>query len=180
MTMPTTHDRRLHWRKTMLALALSAGLAPVWAQGMPPRGMPHGPGPMAAAMAPDDARAERMVEHMARELDLQPAQSDQLRALAQAASQDLRALRDEGRTLREERHRLMAAPQLDEAALEALRQRELAHHDKLTARMQRFMIDTAKVLTPEQRQRWAERMQRRGDGPRPHHHRDEHAHPPRR
>lgn len=169
------------WRWAALgAAAWLAASASAWANG------PHAPGPMgtdgpsrphAMMGVPDDAPAERMAEHLTRGLDLQPAQREQVQTLARAAMADLRALRHEGRTLREERHRLLAAPNLDEAALEALRQRELAHHDKLSARMQRFMLDVAKVLTPQQRQRWAERMQRRG-GPRearPYLH--EHPHP---
>lgn len=148
------------WRALALAAALVLPGGPALAA---PDHAPMHHGARAAGMPGDDARAERMVEHLTRGLELQPAQREQLRALAQAASADLSRLREEGRALREERHRLLAAPALDEAALEALRQRELAHHDRLSARMQRFMLDVARVLTPEQRQRWAERLQRRGE-----------------
>ena len=166
-----------------LAAALLATTATAWASGpleSRPEGWPAHVGPRHVAMASDEARAERMAEHLTRGLDLQPAQREQVRALAQAASADLRALREEGRALRDERHRLLAAPTLDEAALEALRQRELAHHDRLSARMQRFMLDVAKVLTPEQRQRWAERHQRRGEPRHTPHGPDGYAHPARR
>ncbi|MCS6809784.1 MAG: Spy/CpxP family protein refolding chaperone [Tepidimonas sp.] len=167
------------WAALGAAVCLAAS-ASAWARGPQPGG-PGGPdlppGPHAMIGGPGEAPAERMAEHLTRGLDLQPAQREQVQTLARAAMADLRALREEGRALREERHRLLAAPNLDEAALEALRQRELAHHDKLSARMQRFMLDVAKVLTPQQRQRWAERLQRRGGpreaGPHPH----EHPHP---
>ncbi len=155
------------WRVGLAAAGLWCALAPAWAGGpMSPAGAG---GPMmgshrAMPVAADGAPADRMVEHMARGLDLQPAQREQLRALAEAARGDLKALREQGRALRQERHRLLGAATLDEAALEALRQRELALHEALTARMNRFMIDSAKVLTPEQRQRWAERMQHRAEG----------------
>jgi protein CpxP len=144
------------WRPVLVGLALVTASAGVWAAG-PTHGMGGPMGPMEGA-------GERMVEHWMRGLDLQPAQREQLQTLAQAARADMQPLRQEGRALREERQRLLAAPALDEAALEALRQRELAWHDRLTARMNRFMIDAAKVLTPEQRQRWAERMQQRAEG----------------
>jgi protein CpxP len=141
------------WRPVLAGLALAATSATAWAAG-PAHGM-GGP------MGPMDKPGEHIVEHWMRGLDLQPTQREQLQALAQAARADMQPLRQEGRALREERQRLLAAPTLDEAALEALRQRELAWHDRLTARMNRFMIDAAKVLTPEQRQRWAERLQQR-------------------
>lgn len=177
-----TIDAMKAWRPALAAGLLTLAAGSAWAMGpgmppahgaMPPAAMPGGP-------AGDEARAERMLEHLTRGLDLQPAQREQLRALAQGASTDLRALREEGRALRAERHRLLAAATLDEAALEALRQRELAHHDRLSARMQRFMLDVAKVLTPEQRQRWAERLQRRGEHRQGGHHPDGYAHPARR
>ncbi|WP_424895050.1 Spy/CpxP family protein refolding chaperone [Tepidimonas sp. HKU79] len=144
------------WRPVLVGLALVTASAGVWAVGPA-----HGVG---GPMGPMEGAGERMVEHWMRGLDLQPAQREQLQTLAQAARADMQPLRQEGRALREERQRLLAAPALDEAALEALRQRELAWHDRLTARMNRFMIDAAKVLTPEQRQRWAERMQQRAEG----------------
>jgi len=154
------------WRRTVAAAALSCVCIAAWAAGPAdlPRPFVGGLGAHAAHPVAGDASADRMVEHLARGLDLQPAQREQLRALAQAARTDLQALREQGRTLRQERHQLLGAATLDEAALEALRQRELAWHDALTARMNRFMIDSARVLTPEQRQRWAERMQCRTDG----------------
>ena len=144
------------WRPVLAGLALVTASATAWAAG-PAHGM-GGP------IGPIEGSGERMVEHWMRGLDVQPAQREQLQALALAARADMQILRQEGRTLRAERQRLLAAPTLDEAALEALRQRELAWHDRLTARMNRFTIDAAKVLTPEQRQRWAERLQQRAEG----------------
>ncbi|TSE34280.1 Spy/CpxP family protein refolding chaperone [Tepidimonas charontis] len=153
------------WRHAVVAAGLLCALTPSWAGGPwgwrePPMGG-HG-GRFWPAAAHGDS-ADRMVEHLGRGLDLQPSQREQLRALAEATRSELQRLREQARALRQERHQLLAAPTLDEAALEALRQRELTLHDALTARMNRFMIDAAKVLTPEQRQRWAERMQRHGD-----------------
>ncbi|TSE19673.1 Heavy-metal resistance [Tepidimonas alkaliphilus] len=170
------------WPAWLAAGLLAVAAAPGWAApGMGgPDGRPPHHGPRHPPAPNDEARAERMVEHLTRGLDLQPAQREQVRALAQAASADLRALREEGRALREERHRLLGAPTLDEAALEALRQRELAHHDRLSARMQRFTLDVAKVLTPEQRQRWAERQARRGRPHPPEHGPEGQLHPARR
>ncbi|MCX7742429.1 MAG: Spy/CpxP family protein refolding chaperone [Tepidimonas sp.] len=177
--MQASPTQKRCWAALGAAVCLAAS-ASAWASSPPSpgRGGPDGPpGPYALMAGPGEAPAERMAEHLTRGLDLQPAQREQVQTLARAAMADLRALREEGRALREERHRLLAAPNLDEAALEALRQRELVHHDKLSARMQRFMLDVAKVLTPQQRQRWAERLQRRGGpreaGPHPH----EHPHP---
>ncbi|MCX7663419.1 MAG: Spy/CpxP family protein refolding chaperone [Tepidimonas fonticaldi] len=160
------------WRPLLLGavLAVSAAATPlVWAHaaraGHGPMGAPMagGMGPvLAGPLADDPARLDRWLDRMAQHLQLQPAQRDDIRRIAQAAAQDLRPLRDEARALHDERRRLWAQPTLDEAAIEALRQRALALHERLSARMQQAMLEAARVLTPEQRQRLAQGMDRRG------------------
>ena len=48
---------------------------------------------------------------------------------------------------------LFAQPTVDAAALEALRQKQMAMHDAASKRMMQAMLDVAQVLTPEQRKK---------------------------
>lgn len=88
------------WRPLLLgvALAVSAAATPlVWAHaaraGHGPMGAPMagGMGPvLAGPLADDPARLDRWLDRMAQHLQLQPAQRDDIRRIAQAAAQDLR------------------------------------------------------------------------------------------
>lgn len=146
------------------ALAVAAASPAAWAHGgramQGPMGFGLGPG-LAAPQADDPARLDRWLDHMAQTLQLQPAQRDEIRRIAQAAAQDLRPLRDEARSLHEERRRLWTQTTLDAAAVETLRQRTLALHDRLSARVDRTLLDIGRVLTPQQRQQLADRMAHR-------------------
>lgn len=93
-----------------------------------------------------------------------PEQRAQVEAIAVAARTDLRALRESGRTLRDQARQLFAQPTVDEAAAEALRQQMLAQHDKASQRSMQAMLEISRVLTPEQRQKLTEQMQQRRGG----------------
>jgi Spy/CpxP family protein refolding chaperone len=56
---------------------------------------------------------------------------------------------------------VFAAPSVDAAAAESLRQQMLAQHDQASKRMLQAMLDVSKVLTPEQRAKVGERMKQR-------------------
>ena len=56
---------------------------------------------------------------------------------------------------------IFAAPTVDAAAAESLRQQMLAQHDQASKRMLQAMLDVSKVLTPEQRAKMAERAKQR-------------------
>ena len=56
-----------------------------------------------------------------------------------------------------------AAPNVDAAAAESLRQQMLQQHDQASRRMLQAMLDVSKVLTPEQRVKLGERMKQRAD-----------------
>lgn len=125
--------------------------------------MGMGMGPMAGPAMDDPARLDRRLDRMAEALKLQPAQREEIRRIAEAAGRDLAPLRDEARQLHAERQRLWAQPTLDEAALEALRQRQQALHERMSARMGQTQLAVGRVLTPAQRQQWAERQARHGE-----------------
>jgi len=111
----------------------------------------------------DPARLGRMADHMLDGLNASDAQRTQIKQIAHAAAADLKVQRDAGRALHEKGLQLFAAPTVDVAAVEALRQQMLAQHDQASKRMMQAMIDVAKVLTPEQRAKLAERIKLRGD-----------------
>lgn len=103
----------------------------------------------------------RMLERMLDQVGATPEQRTQIRAIADAAAADLQAQRDAGRALREQLTQLFAQPTVDANAVEAQRQTMLQHRDQVSRRMTQAMLDVSRVLTPEQRAQWAERMGQR-------------------
>lgn len=108
---------------------------------------------MGLPMMEDSVHRERMLERMAERLDLQPEQREQIRALSERTSQAMRPLHEERRQLREEQRKLWQAPQLDEGAIAALRERSLRLHERMVTQREQAMLEMARILTPEQRQR---------------------------
>ena len=94
-------------------------------------------------------------------LDSVGASADQkakIHDIFKVAHDELRAQHQAGRALHDDMAKLLAAPTVDAYAVEALRQKIEAQHDTRSKRMTRAMIDASTVLTPEQRQKMAERM----------------------
>lgn len=162
----------------VVAVALAAGLAGAFASNAIShgRGWHHGGhgfdhmgGPMGfmgGKMDPAKAerRAERMAERFARRIDATGEQQSKLVAIAKATVKDVLPLRQSARDARKEAIKLMSAPTVDRAALEKLRADQIASMDAATKRMTTALADAAEVLTPEQRQKVAERMERRHEG----------------
>jgi Spy/CpxP family protein refolding chaperone len=90
-------------------------------------------------------------------------QKTRLRDIFKAAGDDMRTQHESARDLHGQMGKLMAAPQVDAAAAETLRQKQLAVHDTVSKRMLQAMLDAQAVLTPEQRAKLAERMAARRD-----------------
>lgn len=124
-------------------------------------GMMHGAGMGGGAgMGMKDGR------HGARWLDAAGAtaeQKAQIKQIMDTAHNDLKPLRDAGRTLHNEMRALFAQPTVDANAVESLRQKVQANREAASKRMTQAMIDASRVLTPEQRKQMADRQaQRRG------------------
>jgi periplasmic protein CpxP/Spy len=140
-----------------LALALAAAaaqpaLAMPGGHGMGGMHPMHGMGgPMAGGMP------MRMLEHV----NATPEQRTQIQQIVQANEVETRALRDEGRALREQALKLFAQPTVDANAVEALRLKQLAQHDAISKRLVATMLEISRVLTPEQRRQMAEQMTQR-------------------
>lgn len=138
-------------------VALGAGLTQ--AQPMQPsaeRGAQHAAHHrMAPGMGmPGVAIPERLLEKVGASAE----QKARLREIAQAARDDLRSQREAGQALHQQMLALMAAPQVDAAAAETLRQQQLARHDAVSKRALQAMLDAQAVLTPEQRAQIAQHM----------------------
>jgi protein CpxP len=112
-------------------------------------------------------RPERL-ERMLDAVGATDAQRAQIREIAAAAAADLRTQHEAARDLRERGLQLLAARTIDRAAAESLRLSALAQHDQASKRMLQAMLDTADVLTPEQRAKLVEIMKRRGERMRQH------------
>lgn len=130
------------------ALAMS-GLA---AQAQP-EGHVHRGGP--AAMAPGGLFGGH-IGHMLDVVNATDAQRSQIDTIFKAARQDLSGQREAGAKLHEQLAALYTAPNIDAAAIEAVRQQMSAQHEAASKRMSQASIDAARVLTPEQRARIAE------------------------
>lgn len=137
-----------------LLVAASVGIGfSAYAEGRPaPGGMFGGP-------------AEHMVrglDHLLDGLNASDAQRAQIKQIAQAAAADLKTQHEAGRSLHDKALQIFAAPTVDAAAAESVRQQMQAQHDQVSRRMLQAMLDVSKVLTPEQRAKAAERMKLMG------------------
>ena len=112
-------------------------------------------------MSPEAAarRADRLLDG----LNLGEAERARIRQIVQTAAADLAGQREAGRQLHQQSMRLFAAPQVDAAAAEQLRQQMVAQHDRMTHRRLQALLDISAVLTPEQRAAVLQRLQQRGD-----------------
>ena len=133
------------------------------------RGHWHGPGIMGGSMgrtfdpARAEERADRMVRHLAVEIDATGEQQEKLRTIVKGAVKDLVPLRDKAQAARQRAHQLLTQPNIDRAAIEAFRAEQVAQVDAASKRLTQALTDAAQVLTPEQRQKIGDRMgQRRG------------------
>jgi len=145
-----------------LAVALVAGLA----GGYVGKSFAHGgPGHWRDGMPTDPAKMDQRVEHMikrfASRVDASAEQKDKLAAIAKSAVQDLAPLREKAQAARKQAIEILAGANVDRAALERLRAEQIQLADAGSKRLTQALADTADVLTPEQRKKLAERMQRR-------------------
>jgi len=161
----------------MLITLLAVVSLAAWAQPAPPPagerswGMHHGMGGMrhhgmggdfgGGMFRGSPEHVGRMVDHMLDGLNATDAQRAQIKQIATAAAVDLKAQAEAGRGLRQRAMQVFTAPNVDANAVEAVRQQMLQQHDQMSRRASLAMIEVARVLTPEQRVRIAERMRDR-------------------
>jgi len=143
----------------VLLIALAAGFAGGYAS----RSFAHD-NAMSESMDPAtmDDHVQRMVKHLAVEVDATPEQQAKLNAIAKSAAHDLAPLRGNMKRARQQALELLSAEKVDHAAIESLRAAQIATMDTASRRLSQALADAADVLTVDQRKKLAERAQHFG------------------
>ncbi len=142
--------KSIQWVVATLLVALAGGTATLaQAEGRHGHGGMGGMGGM--------HMSERMLDHV----NATPEQRVQIKQIMQAAKTDLSAQREAGRALHLQALNVFTQPNVDANAAEALRQQMLARHDQASKRMMQAMLETSRVLTPDQRRQLAEGLAKR-------------------
>lgn len=148
----------------VIALALAAMIGAALA-GSASAGWGWGPGhhgKMGGTLEPAEVqeKVERMVAHLAIEIDATEEQKQKLTTIFVSAATDLLPLRAEMMESRQagELVGLLTAPTVDRAAIEAFRAGKLALADQASRRIATALGEAAEVLTPEQRAEVGERL----------------------
>jgi len=166
-TTQTARPRR-HWRREYwlagLALATLAAVAVAVPAAMASRGFPgggHGPG-HGLLQDPDQARARAgaAAEWVLRAVDGTEAQKEQARQVTDRLVDDLLPIASRHQDLRGAMARELAGADVDRAALEQLRQKEVALADDASRVVVTAAGDLAEILTPAQRRDLVALLQR--------------------
>ena len=155
-------------RALLAALLMGVAAVPAMAQGVVAG--PAGPQPATHHARGSAGGGQPMMS--GRLLDAVGASADQKARIQQIMGQahdESAKQRDADRTLHQQMLAVMAAPQIDAAAAENLRQQLQARRDVASKRHLQAMLDAGAVLTPEQRTKLAERLKTRQDMMERHH-----------
>lgn len=148
-----------------LTAALTLAGAAVQAQGYGPMmgGKAGGPPAMGAPQGHGGAGlfGGGHLEHMLDWVSATDAQRTQIDAIMKAARDELKPQREAAGKLHAQMLALYGATNVDAAAVEALRVQISQQHDAASKRMSQASIEAARVLTPEQRAKLVEILQKR-------------------
>jgi protein CpxP len=155
---------RLRWpvvAAAVLAAALT-GAAATHAFSNP--GFGHGRWGGAAFMgaqfdpAQAEDRVDRMMRHLAIEVDATAEQEAKLRSIAKAAVKDLVPMRERAVAGRQRARTLLTQPVVDRTAIESFRAEQIALADAASRRVAQALADAAETLTPDQRRKLDDRI----------------------
>ncbi len=104
---------------------------------------------------------ERRVNRVLGAVDASSEQRQKVRAIIEAAGNDLYPVRQQRIDNRKQIAAALAAPSIDRGKIEQLRQERLKLDDSASKRLTDAITDAAEVLTPAQRAELAKRMERR-------------------
>jgi periplasmic protein CpxP/Spy len=115
----------------------------------------HGRGFMMGQMDPAQIEdlADRLVRHLAIEVDATSEQQERLRAVVKSAVRDLIPMREKAHAARQRGRELLLGSTIDRAAIEAFRAEQLALADTASKRVVQALADAASILTAEQRRK---------------------------
>ena len=124
--------------------------------------MGHGPFRRGACGSMDPAQVEKKIDRIAgwivEDLGGSPEQQAKLAAVAKGAARDLAPIHDGLVAGRTEAVAILTAPEVDRAALEAHRAKQMQLVTAASERLTKAVADAADVLTPEQRVKAAEKL----------------------
>lgn len=120
----------------------------------------HGRGFMMGQMDPAqiEDRADRMVRHLAVEIDATTEQQERLRAVVKSAVRELLPMREKAQAARQRGRELLTQSTIDRAAIEAFRVEQMALADAASKRVTQALADAATILTPDQRRKLGDRL----------------------
>jgi periplasmic protein CpxP/Spy len=123
----------------------------------------HGRGFMMGQMDPAQVedRADRMVRHLAIEVDATADQQERLRAVVKSAVRDLLPMREKAQAARQRGRELLTQTTIDRAAIEAFRAEQVAQMDAISKRVAQAVTDAATILSVEQRRKIEDRLRPR-------------------
>ncbi|WP_374662784.1 Spy/CpxP family protein refolding chaperone [Inhella sp.] len=145
------------------ALVLGAATPAVFAQPMMGPGGHGGPGMHQRGPGGHGGFDGQRLMHMLDDIGASEAQITQIRTIFRTAREELRAQAGQGQGLHLQMLQLWAQPNIDAAALDALRKQQLAQHERVSARMQAAFVEAGRVLTPEQRAKMLDLAKKRMD-----------------
>jgi periplasmic protein CpxP/Spy len=111
-----------------------------------------------------DARADRMIRHLAVEIDATNEQQDKIKAILHATVKDVLPVRDKMLAARATARELLSQPTVDRTALEKLRAEQIATHEAVSKQIVQAVADAADALTPEQRRKIIDMLPPGGPG----------------
>jgi len=165
---PSSHRARRTWRRFAIASVIGgliAGLGGLaHAHGGPGWGGHGWHGFDESNPQAMQRRAEARVKWMLADIDASEAQQKKIAEIMTANMRELQPLRRQARDARRQAMELLAQPQIDRGALEALRAQQAQLVDQISRRITQSLADAAEVLTPDQRAKLAERMRERHGG----------------
>lgn len=142
-----------------MVVAMSGAMAGL-AQAQPMPGGPGAEGPhraMAHRMGPGRDGGAMLSDRVLDSVAASPDQKSRIKDIMGKARDDMHKQHEADKGLHQQMMAILAAPQVDAAAAEGVRQKLAARHEEASKRHLQAMLDASAVLTPEQRQKLAER-----------------------